>query len=200
MMAWVAFDRGIKAIERFGREGPLDRWQSIRDAIHREVCERGYDGNAGAFTQSYGSRELDASLLLMPLVGFLPASDPRIGSTIDAIERSLVTDAFVARYRTDTSVDGLPAGEGAFLACSFWLVQALALRGERNRAAHIFERVLAVQNDVGLLAEQYDTRTARQLGNFPQALSHLALVDAAYTLVPPEPRAAPKRKSRKKAR
>jgi GH15 family glucan-1,4-alpha-glucosidase len=182
VMAWVAFDRGIKAIEERGLEGPLGRWKAARQAIHAEVCARGFNTDMGSFVQSYGSRELDASLLLLPTTGFLPPGDPRIRGTIEAIEQHLLVDGFVLRYDTATSDDGLPAGEGAFLACSFWLVDAYALLGRLDDAHEMFERLLALCNDVGLLAEEYDTGARRLVGNFPQAFSHIALVNTAHNL------------------
>ena len=182
VMAWVAFDRGIKAIEELGLEGPLERWKAARQAIHAEVCARGFNADMGSFVQSYGSRELDASLLLLPTTGFLPPGDPRIRGTIEAIERHLLVDGFVLRYDTATSDDGLPGGEGAFLACSFWLVDAYALLGRLDDAHEMFERLLALRNDVGLLAEEYDTGARRLVGNFPQAFSHIALVNTAHNL------------------
>jgi GH15 family glucan-1,4-alpha-glucosidase len=182
VMAWVAFDRAIRAVERFGREGPLARWRAISQEIRNEVLTRGFSSKKNAFTQSYDSEELDASLLLVPLVGFLPASDARVRGTVAAIERELVTEGFVARYRTRPELDGLPEGEGAFLPCSFWLVNNLVLQGRKAEAEQLFERLLGIRNDVGLLAEEYDVRSRRLLGNFPQAFSHLALVDAAQAL------------------
>jgi len=184
VMAWVAFDRAVRSIETQSLDGPVDRWRSVRDEIHREVCEHGYNAELGSFTQSYGSKELDASLLLIPLVGFLPAADPRVRGTIEAIERGLVADGFVLRYRSETSVDGLPPGEGVFLPCSFWLVDCLELLGRHDDAAELFERLLGLANDVGLLAEEYDPRARRMLGNFPQAFTHLALVNSAFNVVP----------------
>jgi GH15 family glucan-1,4-alpha-glucosidase len=182
VMCWVAFDRGVRSIELWGLDGPLDRWRRVRDEIHAEVCERGFDPESGGFTQYYGSTEPDASLLLMPIVGFLPPHDPRIVQTVTNIERRLLWDGFVHRYITHPDVDGLPESEGAFLACSFWYVQALVLLGRHEEARAHFERLLGVANDVGLLAEEYDPRTKRLLGNFPQALSHVALVNAAMHL------------------
>jgi GH15 family glucan-1,4-alpha-glucosidase len=182
MMAWVAFDRAVKTIERFGLEGPADRWRGIRDAIHHEVCERGFDRQKEAFTQVYGGHALDASLLMMPLVGFLPATDPRVTGTVRAIERDLMEDGFVLRYRTEETDDGLPPGEGVFLPCSFWLADNYALAGRTADARALFERLLSVRNDVGLLAEEYDPRAGRLLGNFPQAFSHVGLVNTAYNL------------------
>jgi GH15 family glucan-1,4-alpha-glucosidase len=182
VMAWVAFDRAVKAVESFGCEGPVDRWRALRDEVHAEVCARGFDAELGAFVQSYGSKLLDASLLMMPLVGFLPAHDVRMRGTIEAIERTLRRDGFVARYETVPAVDGLPEGEGAFLACSFWLVDCLALLGRMDDARALFERLLAIRNDVGLLAEEYDPEAKRLLGNFPQAFSHVSLVNSATNL------------------
>jgi GH15 family glucan-1,4-alpha-glucosidase len=185
VMAWVAFDRGVQAIERFGRRGPLERWRSIRAAIHREVCEQGYDPDLNSFTQFYGSKRLDASLLMIPLVGFLPADDARMVGTVAAIERELVRDGLVYRYSHDEeaqSVDGLPPGEGAFLPCTFWLADNFALQGRADEAEEIFERLLALRNDVGLLAEEWDVNSRRQLGNFPQAFTHVALVNTAFNL------------------
>jgi GH15 family glucan-1,4-alpha-glucosidase len=182
VMAWVAFDRGIRAIECHGLEGPLDRWRAARQAIHADVCANGYDPELGSFVQSYGSKELDASLLLVPTTGFLDAADPRVRGTIEAIERQLVVDGLVLRYDTRSADDGLPAGEGAFLACSFWLADAYVLLGRVDEARALFERLLALRNDVGLLAEEYDPRTRRLVGNFPQAFSHIALVNTAHNL------------------
>ena len=161
--------------------GPVDRWRAIRDAIHQEVCTRGYDADEGTFVQFYGSPLLDASLLMMPLVGFLPASDPRVRGTIEAIERDLARDGFVSRYRTTPDVDGLPPGEASFLLCSFWLVDCLELLGRPDDATRVFERLLTVRNDVGLLAEGYDTTHQRLAGNFPQAFSHVGLINSALT-------------------
>jgi GH15 family glucan-1,4-alpha-glucosidase len=182
MMAWVALDRAVKGIEQFGLEGPLDRWRGVRDTIHEEVCREGYNADLGAFVQFYGSDLLDASLLMMPLVGFLPASDPRVRGTIEAIERDLTIDGFVSRYRTVEEVDGLPPGESAFLLCSFWLVDNLELLGRHDDARRMFERLLSVRNDVGLLAEGYDAKARRLAGNFPQAFSHIGLVNTAMNL------------------
>jgi GH15 family glucan-1,4-alpha-glucosidase len=184
VMAWVAFDRAVRAHDEFGREGPIDRWRAIRDEIHAEVLARGWSEKQQSFVQSFDSEELDASALIIPLVGFLAVDDPRVVSTVEAIRRDLTHDGFVRRYRTqeDGEVDGLPPGEGVFLACSFWLVEVLALQGRREEAQELFERLLALRNDVGLLAEEYDPHTGRQLGNFPQAFTHLALVEAALAL------------------
>ena len=185
VMAWVAFDRGVQAIERFGRAGPVERWRKIRAEIHREVLERGFDVELNSFTQSYDSKALDASLLVIPLVGFLPADDPRVVGTVAAIERDLYRDGFVYRYAGDdaeNSVDGLPAGEGAFLPVTFWFVDNLALQGRIDEAEELFERLLSLRNDLGLLAEEWDPVTRRQLGNFPQAFTHVALVNSAFNL------------------
>jgi GH15 family glucan-1,4-alpha-glucosidase len=184
VMTWAAFDRAVKSVEQLGLEGPVDRWRAARDRIHAEVCARGFDRERGTFTQAYGSKQLDASLLLLPIVGFLPGDDPHVIGTIEAIQRELVVDGFVRRYHTDSAgnVDGLPGSEGAFLACSFWLVDALILAGRRQEAQALFERLLAVRNDVGLLAEEYDPRERRLVGNFPQAFSHVALINSARNL------------------
>ena len=182
VMAWVAFDRAVRSIEEFGLEGPLERWREVRDAIHAEVCAKGYNAEENTFVQSFGETKLDASLLLIALVGFLPPEDPRVQGTVAAIERRLLRDGFVMRYDTGTAVDGLPPGEGAFLACSFWLVDNYVLLGRDDEAHALFQRLLALRNDVGLLAEEYDPHTKRQLGNFPQAFSHLALINAAHSL------------------
>jgi GH15 family glucan-1,4-alpha-glucosidase len=186
VMAWVAFDRAIRGIVEFGLDGPLERWRSLRSHIHAEVCQKGFDAELGSFVQSYGSRHLDASLLMLALVGFLPPSDPRIRGTVSAIERRLlVEDTFVLRYDTEEASDGLPPGEGAFLACSFWLADNLVLLGRDEEARGLFERLLALRNDVGLLAEEYDPVARRQLGNFPQAFSHIALANTARNLTQP---------------
>jgi GH15 family glucan-1,4-alpha-glucosidase len=182
VMAWVAFDRGIKSVEQFGLKGPVDRWRAIRRQIHDEVCRQGFNSEIGAFVQSYGSKELDASVLLIPLVGFLPPNDPRVRSTVEAIERHLLADGFVRRYDPGASSDGLPGSEGAFLACSFWLADNFVLQGRRDDARHLFQRLLALRNDVGLLSEEYDPRAKRLVGNFPQAFSHITLVNTAYNL------------------
>jgi len=182
VMCWVAFDRSIKAVEHFGREGPVEQWREVRARIHEDVCRRAWRPKLGHFAQSYGSDELDASLLLMPCTGFLPAADPRVKGTIEAIQRELTADGLVLRYRTRRSLDGLPPGEGVFLACSFWLADALCLLGRRREARELFERLCRLANDVGLLAEEYDPASGRQLGNFPQAFSHVALVNTAMNL------------------
>jgi GH15 family glucan-1,4-alpha-glucosidase len=182
IMAWVAFDRGIKDAEAYGFECPLAHWRELRAKIHAQICEQGFDAQRNCFVQAYGSKELDASLLLLPSTGFLPASDPRIRNTIDAIERELMRDGFVLRYDTSRTEDGLPPGEGVFIACSFWLADAYVLLGRIDDARALFERLLSLRNDVGLLAEEYDTRLRRQVGNFPQAFSHVALVNTAHNL------------------
>ncbi len=181
-MAWLGFDRAIKSAETYGLPGPLDHWRQIRAEIHADVCTRGFDARRGSFVRAYGSKDLDASLLLLPAIGFLPPEDPRITSTIEAIERELVVDDFVQRYNTVTADDGLPAGEGVFLACSFWLADAYLMLGRQSDAQKLFERLLLLRNDLGLLSEQYEPRTSRLVGNFPQAFSHLALVNTASNL------------------
>ena len=182
VMAWVALDRAIKHHERYDGGGDVKRWRKNREMIHREVCEKGFDTELNSFVQSYGSKELDASCLRIALVGFLPASDPRIRGTVEAIERRLMRGGFVERYHPQTSGDGLPGGEGVFLACSFWMVSNLHLIGRETEARELFERLLAVANDVGLLSEEYEPQAKRLVGNFPQALSHIALVHAAFTI------------------
>jgi GH15 family glucan-1,4-alpha-glucosidase len=189
-MTWVAFDRAVKAVESFGHAGPLERWRTLRARIHREVCERSFDRRRGCFTMSYESSQLDASLLMIPLVGFLPPTDPRVVATVQAIERELLRDGLVLRYRADGAGDGLPAGEGAFLACSFWLADNYALAGRTDEARRLFQRLLDLRNDVGLLAEEYDPVARRQLGNFPQAFSHVGLVNTAFNLTPRQPKPA----------
>ena len=182
VMAWVAFDRAIKSAETFGLEGPIDEWRRLRDEICSEVLAKGFDPEMGTFVQAYGTKFLDASLLLLPAVGFLPVSDPRMEQTIAAIEQRLLRDGFVMRYDTAVDADGLPPGEGAFLACSFWLVDVYVLQGRMADAERLFRRLIAVRNDLGLLSEEYDPHLKRQIGNFPQAFSHMALVNAAYNL------------------
>ena len=182
VMAWVGFDRGVKAVERFGLVGPVKRWRRLRDRVHARVCREGFHAGRGTFVQSFDADQLDASLLLIPLVGFLPASDPRVKATTEAIARELCTDGLVLRYRSDERVDGLPAGEGAFLACSFWLADNLALQGRRDEACALFERLLSLRNDLGLLSEEYAPGAGRMLGNFPQAFSHVMLVNTARNL------------------
>ncbi len=193
-MAWVAFDRAICDAETYKLDGPLDHWRDVRKRIKAQILAKGFDEKRNTFTQVYGKPALDASLLLMPFSGFLPHGDPRVRGTIDAIERELMQDGFVLRYRTDdaadtegkTAKDGLPPGEGAFLACSFWLVSALAVQGREKDAQALFDRLCGLANDLGLLSEEYDTRAKRLVGNFPQAFSHLALVQAALTLQDPQ--------------
>ena len=182
VLAWVALDRAVRAVEKFGLDGPVGEWRRIRTKIHRDVCKNGFDHERNTFVQSYGSTELDASLLMIPLVHFLPATDPRMRGTIDAIRRDLVRDGFVLRYRTDETDDGLPPGEGTFLPCTFWLVDNLALIGEIDEATRLFEQLLSLRNDVGLLAEEWDPVAKRQLGNFPQAMTHVGLVNSAFNL------------------
>jgi GH15 family glucan-1,4-alpha-glucosidase len=182
VMAWVGLDRAVKGVERYGLEGPVDRWRKIRQEIHDQVCRDGYNAEIGAFVQSYGTKTLDASLLMIPLVGFLPATDPRVLGTVAAIERNLTADGFVLRYPSSKTIDGLPAGEGVFLACSFWLADNMALAGRYADARKLFEKLLALCNDVGLLAEEYDPGLRRLVGNFPQAFSHVGLVNTAYNL------------------
>jgi GH15 family glucan-1,4-alpha-glucosidase len=182
VMAWVALDRVVRGIEKFGRAGPLERWREVRDEIHADVCRNGFDAERNTFVQSYGADELDASLLLIPLVHFLPATDPRVRGTITAIRSELINDGLVMRYKTDKTDDGLPPGEGVFLPCTFWLVDNLALIGEIDEATRIFERLLSLRNDVGLLAEEWDVDAGRQVGNYPQALTHVGLVNSAYNL------------------
>jgi GH15 family glucan-1,4-alpha-glucosidase len=166
----------------FGKTGPLEKWKQIREEIHRQVCERAFDLELNSFVQAYGSKQLDASALLIPTVGFLPPEDPRVIGTVAAIERGLIRDGFVMRYNTAAVDDGLPPGEGAFLACSFWLADAYVMLGRRQEARALFERLLDLRNDVGLLAEEYDPRLQRQVGNFPQAFSHIALINTACNL------------------
>ncbi|MFL5281623.1 MAG: glycoside hydrolase family 15 protein [Rhodopila sp.] len=182
VMAWVALDRAVRDAETFSLPGPLDRWREVRDRIHATVCEQGYSSTKQAFVQSFGSEDLDASLLMIPLVGFLPHEDPRVRRTIEAIQSELMADGFVLRYRTETGADGLPPGEGAFLACSFWLVDCLHMQGRVGEARMMFERLLSLRNDLGLLSEEYDPRAGRLVGNFPQAFSHIALISTAMNL------------------
>jgi GH15 family glucan-1,4-alpha-glucosidase len=194
VMAWVALDRGVRAIETLGLEGPVDRWRLLRQSIHDEVCANAFDPELGSFVQSYGSKALDASLLILPTTGFLPPTDSRIIGTVEAVERRLVVDGFVYRYDPEVSEDGPFRHEGAFLACSFWLADAYLLIGRVADARTLFERLLAIRNDLGLLSEQYDTTRKRLIGNFPQAFSHIALVNTAHNLAraakPAEQRAA----------
>jgi GH15 family glucan-1,4-alpha-glucosidase len=186
VMAWVAFDRAVKMVEGLGLPGPVERWRELRSRIHADVCERGYSQRRGCFVQSYGSEELDAALLLIPITGFLPATDPRILATVQAIQKELTEDGLVMRYLTHESIDGLPPGEGVFLACSFWLADNLCLQGRWDEARALFERLVGLTNDVGLLAEEYDPAERRFLGNFPQAFSHIALVSTALNLTEQE--------------
>ena len=182
VMAWVALDRGIRTAEEFGLGGPLARWKQVRHTIHQDVCASGFDRDLGSFVQAYGTKGLDASLLLLPTMGFLPASDARIRGTIEAIEKHLMVDGFVLRYNSARFEDGLPPGEGAFLACSFWLADAYVLLGRVEDARRMFDNVLSIANDVGLLAEEFDLRRGRMVGNFPQAFSHVGLINTAYNL------------------
>jgi len=184
LMAWVAFDRAVKSHEEFGRGAHqlADRWRALRAEIHADICRNAFDPELGSFVQSYGSKELDASLLQIPIVGFLPADDPRVIGTVKAIERDLMVDGFVMRYRSETSPDGLPPGEGAFLACSFWLVDAYVLQKRWDEAHRLFDRLLGLCNDIGLLSEEYDARSGRLVGNFPQAFTHVALINSAFYL------------------
>ncbi|MQA08660.1 MAG: glycoside hydrolase family 15 protein [Pseudonocardiaceae bacterium] len=185
VMAWAAADRAVKAVEHFGRDGPSERWKQLREDIFDEVCAKGYDAERGAFTQYYGSRSLDAALLLMPNVGFLPATDERVRGTAAAIEEELCREGFVQRYTMESGteqIDGLPVGEGAFLPCTFWLADNYLLRGETKRGRDLFDHLLSLRNDVGLLAEEFDPRSGRLMGNFPQALAHIPLVNTAFNL------------------
>jgi GH15 family glucan-1,4-alpha-glucosidase len=181
-MTWVAFDRAVKAIELMNRPGPLEHWRTLRDTIHAEICVRAFDKRQNSFVQHYGADGQDAALLILPLVGFLPADDPRMIGTVKRIEETLMEDGFLRRYPEQSSVDGLPSGEGAFLACSFWYVQAIALQGRKDEAREHFESLLKLANDVGLLPEEYDPKRRRFVGNFPQAFSHVGLVNAAGAL------------------
>jgi GH15 family glucan-1,4-alpha-glucosidase len=197
LMAWVAFDRAVKSHEAFGRGDPAraDRWRALCAEIRADICRNAFDPELGSFVQSYGSKELDASLLQIPIVGFLPADDPRVVGTVKAIERNLLVEGFVLRYRSETAPDGLPAGEGAFLACSFWLVDAYVLQKRWDEARRLFDRLVGLRNDVGLLSEEYDARSSRLVGNFPQAFTHVALINSAFYLTgaerPEDQRAQP---------
>ena len=182
VFCWLAFDRTIQDCEQFGLEGPVEKWRTIRDTIHATICEKGFSQKKGCFTQAFGSDALDAGLLLIALTGFLPADDPRIVATVGAVERELMEDGFVLRYRTESSVDGLPGTEGAFVACTFWLVDNYVLQGRYDEAEALFARLVGLTNDLGLLAEEYDPRAKRQVGNFPQAFSHVGLVNSALNL------------------
>jgi GH15 family glucan-1,4-alpha-glucosidase len=189
LMAWVAFDRAVKTIRNLDREGPIDRYRAARSDVRKSLLRDGYNSDRGAFVQYYGSDRLDASLLLMPLVGFLPADDPRMVGTVEAIQRELMRDGLVERYRADdenVGVDGLPPGEGVFLPCSFWLAAVLSRQGRRDEAVELFERLLSLRNDLGLISEEYDTERKQLVGNFPQAFTHMTLVETAYTLAPDE--------------
>jgi len=182
MMAWVAFDRGVLLAEQLKYDAPIEKWRSIRDSIHEEICEKAWNREKDSFVQAYGSNDLDAALLLMPVVGFLPGSDARVKSTVRAIERELMRDGLVMRYNTAKARDGLPPGEGVFLACSFWMVGSLKAVGRARDAKVLFEKLLKLRNDLGLLSEEYDVSGKRFAGNFPQAFSHIALVNAAFYL------------------
>jgi GH15 family glucan-1,4-alpha-glucosidase len=182
VMAWVGVDRAVKGVERFGLEGPVDRWRTLRARVHDEVCRKGFDPGLGSFVQSYGSKALDASLLMIPLVGFLPIGDERVQGTVEAVRQGLMEQGFVRRYRPQPELDGLPGDEGTFLACTFWLADNLALMGREEEARRVFERAIGVCNDVGLLSEEYDPSAGRLLGNFPQAFSHVSLVNTARNL------------------
>ena len=186
VMAWLAFNRMAEDAETFGLEGPIDHWRAVRDEIHADVCANGFDATLGSFVQYYGSDRLDASLLLLPIVGFLPHDDPRIRGTVAAIEATLLKDGLVLRYRTDDNTDGLPSGEGAFLACSFWLADNWQLQGRTDEATALFERLLSMRNAVGLLSEEYSPAEARMTGNFPQAFSHTALIGSAMRFTRPD--------------
>ena len=182
VMAWVAFDRAIRGVKVHGLEGPMDTWDAACQTIHAEVCDRGWNEDVGAFTQFYGSSDLDASLLMMPLVGFLPADDERVVRTVEAVQEHLMQDGFVLRYQNESGVDGLPGPEGRFLPCTLWLVDCLILMGRSDEATAIFRRVVALVNDVGLISEEYDPRSRRLLGNFPQAFTHVGIVNSARGL------------------
>jgi len=181
-MTWLAFDRGIKSAQKFSFKAPLEKWQTLRDLIHKDVCDKGFDRGLDSFVESYGSRMLDASLLLLPSVGFLPPEDPRIRGTLAAIEQHLMRDGLVLRHDPREVIDEEQPIEGAFLACTLWLADAYVLAGDAARAQTLFDRVVAIANDLGLLAEEYDTQAKRQTGNFPQALTHIALVNTAQNL------------------
>jgi GH15 family glucan-1,4-alpha-glucosidase len=182
VMAWVAVDRAVKMVERYGNDGPVDRWRALAAKIHDDICRQGFDSERNTFTQYYGGKELDAALLMIPMVGFLPARDARVSGTVAAIQRDLLSDGLVRRYSTQPGIDGLPSGEGAFLPCTFWLADNLAMAGRYDEARAIFERLQSICNDVGLLSEEYDPAARRQLGNFPQALTHVSLINTAHNL------------------
>jgi GH15 family glucan-1,4-alpha-glucosidase len=181
-MCWVALDRTVKSCERFGLEGPVDRWRALADEIRTDICTHGYDAKRNTFVQYYGGTAMDASLLLIPQVGFLPADDPRVTGTVQAIESELLRDGLLLRYSTQHSDDGLPGDEGVFLACSFWLADAYIMQGRLDDAHRLFDRLLSLRNDLGLLAEEYDVARKRLVGNFPQGFSHIGLVNTAYNL------------------
>jgi GH15 family glucan-1,4-alpha-glucosidase len=185
VMAWLAFDVIVRLVERFDLEAPVERWKQVRDEIHAEVCDKGYDEKRKTFTQYYGSQELDAAVLMIPIVGFLPGTDERVTGTIDALRDELGHDGFISRYSTSATDDGLPGSEAQFLACSFWLVTALAMNDRRDDARRLFDRLLALGNDLALFSEEYDVKNQRLIGNFPQAFTHLTLVQAAKTLSSP---------------
>jgi GH15 family glucan-1,4-alpha-glucosidase len=182
-MCWVAFDRGVRCVERYQLDGPAERWRELRTQIHDDICQNGFDAEMGSFVQYYGGKTLDASLLLLPQLGFLPADDPRIDGTIKAIERELRQGPLVKRYSTQGTDDGVGGKEGAFLACSFWLADAYVLAGRHRDAQALYEQLLGLRNDLGLLSEEYDPIAKRLLGNFPQAFSHIGLINTAHNLV-----------------
>jgi GH15 family glucan-1,4-alpha-glucosidase len=182
-MAWLAFDRSIKAVECYGLSGPVEAWRALRARIRDDICAKGFDSEKNSFVQYYGGKGVDASLLLIPQVGFLPPDDPRVQGTVAAIEHELMEGGLLLRYRTEENIDGLPEGEGAFLACSFWLADVYAMLGRLEDAERLFEHLLSFRNDLGLLAEEYDPRAGRQLGNFPQGFSHIALINTAHNLI-----------------
>jgi GH15 family glucan-1,4-alpha-glucosidase len=186
-MAWVGFDRAINAVEMFGLEGPAEKWRAVRASIHADVCRRGFNPERNAFVQYYGGKSLDAALLMIPLVGFLPPNDPRVVGTLQAIQTELSSDGLIRRYLPEeTGVDGLPGGEGAFLPCTFWLADNLVMMQRWDEARHIFDYLVSLTNDVGLLSEEYDARAKRHLGNFPQAFSHVFLINTAQNLTKSE--------------
>jgi GH15 family glucan-1,4-alpha-glucosidase len=187
VMAWLAVDRMIRTAETFGGEGPVERWRALRTAIHEDVCRRGFDAELNSFVQYYGGKELDASLLMLPMVGFLPPEDPRVRGTLAAIEKNLLHDGLVLRYLPKPDVDGLPPGEGTFLPCTFWLAQNQIMQGRVDEGQQLFERLLGLCNDLGLIAEEYDPVAQRQVGNFPQAFTHVALINTAFALEKPPP-------------
>jgi GH15 family glucan-1,4-alpha-glucosidase len=186
VMVWAAFDRAVKAVEEHGLDGPVETWRELRQKVHDEVCAKGLDTDRNTFTQHYDTKEVDASLLIIPLVGFLPPDDPRVRGTIEAVEQDLLRDGFLLRYRTESGVDGLSGDEHPFLACSWWLVSAYAMTGQLDKANELMDRLVGLLNDVGLIAEEYDPKAGRQMGNFPQAFSHLALIGAAHALATAE--------------